>query len=574
MDRHSHVVDAVVIGAGFGGLYAIKRLRDAGFSVQGFEAGDGIGGTWYWNRYPGARVDLECWDYSYSFSPELQDEWDWPERYPTSAELMRYLNHVADRFRLREQIRFNTRVESAVFDEQRNLWHVEASDGSRISARFLVPATGVLSVPKPPEIAGLGNFEGESFHTGRWPHHEVDFSGRRVGVIGTGSSGVQVIQALAGKCKHLTVFQRTAVFVVPAKNHALTPAMRARVRATYAERRAVSRLTRFGIAVPMTSESALDATEQERSRKYENAWENSQLLGFRMCYGDILSDEAANETVAEFIRGKIRQIVKKPEVAQKLLPYGFPFGTKRPCLGDTYYDVYNRDDVTLVDLKSTPIEQVEACGVRTQDGTLHELDVLVYATGYDALTGALTHIDVRGVNGRKLTDKWAEGAKTYLGLVTSGFPNLFTVTGPGSPGPLANMSMSIEQHVDWITRCMQHMRQHGLQRIDAERGAEEAWMQHVQEVVGRTLYLKANSWYIGANVPGKPQVFLPYLGGHGNYRRKCDDVAEAGYPGFVMSVMTRAVTAGARQAVDKGSAPDAEEVAEHEAEAGLAGGAV
>ncbi|WP_277184911.1 NAD(P)/FAD-dependent oxidoreductase [Caballeronia sp. BR00000012568055] len=558
----AEILDAVIVGAGFGGLYAVKRLTDAGFAVQAFEAGDGVGGTWYWNRYPGARVDLECWDYSYSFSPELQDEWDWPERYPTSSELMKYLNHVADRFELRKHIRFNTRVDKAVFDERENLWVVTTSDGKVTRARFFVPATGVLSVPKPPEIAGLDSFKGESYHTGRWPHHEVDFSNQRVGVIGTGSSGIQVIQALAGKCRHLSVFQRTAVYVVPAKNHPLTPEMRARVRATYTERRAVSRLTRFGIAVPFPVESAPDATPEERSRKYENAWENSQLLGFRMCYGDILSNEAANETVAEFIRGKIRDTVKKPDVAEKLLPRGFPFGTKRPCLGDTYYSVYNRDDVTLIDLKQTPIERVVPEGIVTSEG-LHELDVLIYATGYDALTGALTHIDVRGVNGRKLTDKWASGAKTYIGLMTSGFPNLFTVTGPGSPGPLANMSMSIEQHIDWIAACMTYLRDHSIERIDAVPQAEEDWMQHVQDVVSNTLYLKANSWYIGANVPGKPHVFLPYLGGHGTYRRKCDEIAAAGYPGFVLS------GAPPRDAAQASSAE-----ATHVAEAGLIGGAV
>ncbi|GAQ26555.1 NAD(P)/FAD-dependent oxidoreductase [Ralstonia insidiosa] len=562
MTQDSRVLDAVIVGAGFAGLYAIKRLCDAGFSIQAFEAGDGIGGTWYWNRYPGARVDLECWDYSYSFSPELQDDWDWPERYPTSAELMRYLNHVADRFQLRESIQFNTKVISATFDEQANLWRIATLDGRTVKARFFVPATGVLSVPKPPEIPGIESFQGESYHTGRWPHHEVDFSNKRVGVIGTGSSGIQVIQALAGKCKHLTVFQRTAVFVVPAKNHPLTPEMRARVRATYGERRAISRLTRFGIAVPMAYESALDATPQERMRKYENAWENSQLLGFRMCYGDILSNEAANETVADFIRNKIREIVKNPDVAEKLMPRGFPFGTKRPCLGDTYYSIYNRDDVTLVDLRATPIERVVAEGVVTSDG-LQELDVLIYATGYDALTGALTQIEVQGLNGQKLTDKWAAGAKTYLGLMTAGFPNLFTVTGPGSPGPLANMSMSIEQHVDWIARCMEYLREHNVDRIDADRHAEESWMQHVQEIVGRTLYLKANSWYLGANVPGKPQVFLPYLGGHGAYRKKCDDVAASGYEGFVLT----------RNAANESiNMPNAE--AAHAAAVGILGGAV
>ncbi len=536
MDRQStnEVVDAVVVGAGFGGLYAVKRFRDAGFTVQAFEAAAGVGGTWYWNRYPGARVDLECWDYSYSFSPELQDDWDWSERYPTSGELMRYLNHVADRFQLRDCFRFSTRVETAAFDEKSNLWTVTTSDGKVTIAKFFVPATGILSVPKPPDIAGVENFKGESYHTGRWPHLEVDLSHKRVAVIGTGSSGVQIIQAIAGKCRQLTVFQRTAVFVLPAKNHALTPAMRARVRASYGERRAVSRLTRFGNQVPIVYESALEATPQERRAKYENAWENSHLLGFRACYGDLLSNEAANATVSDFIRGKIREIVKKPQIAEKLLPFSFPFGTKRPCLGDTYYEVYNRDDVTLIDLESTPLERIEPTGIRTTEG-LHEFDVIIFATGYDALTGALSKMDVRGLGGQKLSEKWADGAKTYLGLMTSGFPNMFTVTGPGSPGPLANMTMGIEQHIDWITRAMQYMRQHGFDRIDADEPAERSWMQHVQDLVSRTLYLKAKSWYVGANVPGKAQVFLPYLGGHGNYRNKCDAVAAAGYEGFLFA---------------------------------------
>ncbi len=533
MSQDSNVLDVVIIGAGFAGLYAIKRLRDAGFSLQAFEAGEGIGGTWYWNQYPGARVDLECWDYSYSFSRELEDEWDWSQRYPSAQELMAYLEHVADRFSLREKIQFNTRVDSAEFIEPENLWLVRTSDGKKLKARFLVPASGVLSMPKTPEIPGIETFKGEAYHTGRWPRKEPVYEGKRIGVIGTGSSGVQVIHTLAGKCKQLSVFQRTAVFVVPAKNHPMTPEMRIRARATYAERRQLSRITRFGIPAAMPTESALEATPEERKAKFENAWTNSHLLGFRQCYGDILSNLDANELVAEFIRGKIRETVKDPETARKLLPYGFPFGTKRPCLSDTYYGVFNRDDVSLVDLKSNPILRIVPEGVETAEGLI-ELDMLIYATGYDALTGALSQIDVRGLGGRKLSDKWEDGAKTYLGLMTAGFPNLFTVTGPGSPGPLANMAVSIEQHIEWISRCLEFLRDNGIVRIDADSELEEAWMQHVQDVVSRTLYEQANSWYRGANVPGKPQLFLPYLGGHGNYRKKCDDVADAGYEGFVL----------------------------------------
>lgn len=534
MKENMKTIDVAIVGAGFAGLYAIKRLSDAGFSIQAFEAGDGIGGTWYWNHYPGARVDLECWDYSYSFSPELQDEWDWKEKYPTAQELMSYLNYVADKFKLRDHIQFNTRVASAEFLEKENLWLIRTSDGKELKSRFLVPATGGLSVPKPPEIPGIETFKGEAYHTGRWPRVEPTFEGKRIGVIGTGSSGVQTIQALAGKCKHLTVFQRTAVFVVPAKNHPLTPEMRQRVRATYTERRNLSRLTRFGIPASMPTESALEATPEERHAKYQNAWINSQLLGFRQCYGDILSNLDANNTVAEFIRGKIREIVKDPATAEKLMPRGFPFGTKRPCLGDTYYSVFNRNDVSLVDLKSTPIVKIVPEGVVSSEGLI-ELDMLIFATGYDALTGALTKIHVKGVGGKTLTEKWTSGAKAYLGLMSAGFPNLFTVTGPGSPGPLANMSMSIEQHIDWISNCIQYMHKNGFVRIDADKQYESNWMEHVQEVVGRTLYDKANSWYRGANVPGKPQIFLPYLGGFGNYTKKCEDVAKAGYEGFKLT---------------------------------------
>jgi cyclohexanone monooxygenase len=534
MSEKIETVDAVIVGAGFAGLYAIKRLRDAGFKVQAFEAGDGIGGTWYWNHYPGARVDLECWDYSYSFSQELQDEWDWTEKYPTAQELMRYLSYVAKKFKLIDHIQFNTHVKAASFLEIENLWLITTSDGKRTKCRFFVPATGVLSSPKPPEIPGIDTFKGESFHTGRWPRVEPSFSGKRIGVIGTGSSGVQTIQALAGQCKHLTVFQRTAVFVVPAKNHLLTPEMRQRVRATYAERRNLSRMTRFGIPAAMPSDSALDATPEERQAKYQNAWINSQLLGFRQCYGDILSNIVANDTVADFIRDKIVEIVEDKATAKKLSPHGFPFGTKRPCLGDTYYSVFNRKDVNLVDLKVNPIQSIVPEGILTAEG-LFELDMLIYATGYDALTGALTKIDIQGLSGQKLTDKWSNGARAYLGLVVSDFPNMFTVTGPGSPGPLANMSMSIEQHINWITACIEYLHGNSLARIDANKEHEERWMSHVQEVVQKTLYEKANSWYRGANVPGKPQIFVPYLGGFGNYKQKCEDVARAGYEGFILT---------------------------------------
>jgi cyclohexanone monooxygenase len=401
---------------------------------------------------------------SYSFSSELQDEWDWTERYPSAAELVRYFEHVADRFDLRLHFRVNTRVVAAEFDETDDTWLITASDGSVTRARYFVPATGVLSQPKPPEIPGIESFAGNAYHTGRWPHHPVDLTGKRVGVIGTGSSGVQTIQALAGN---------------------------------------VAKYTRFGIYAAFPSQSVLEATPEERRHAFENAWGNSSLLGFRLCYGDILTNPEANEIAAEFIRAKVREIVKDPVLAEKLTPRDFPFGTKRPRLGDTYYSLHNREDVTLVHLKSDPILRIVPNGVETKSG-LHELDCLIYATGYDALTGALTRIDIRGVGGVRLAVKWADGAKTYLGLMTSGCPNMFTVTGPGSPGPLANVSIGVEQHADWIDSCIAYMHRHGYTRIDTRPETETAWMELVRELAERTLYPKANSWYLGANVPGKP----------------------------------------------------------------------
>lgn len=537
--------DVVVIGAGFAGLYMTKRMLDLGLTVRAFEAADGVGGTWYWNRYPGARVDLESFDYSYSFSDDLQRDWRWSERYATQPELLRYLNHVADRFDLRPHIELNTRVRAAAFDEACDRWRVEITGGRTVEARYLVSAAGVLSTPKLPEIEGLETFAGKTFHTGLWPHDPVDFKGKRVGFFGTGSSGSQAIPKIVEQAAHVTVFQRTPVYCVPVKHFPITDALHDDAVRTYADRRAKSRTGRYGIPAEFPTVKAFDVSDEERRDVYDKAWgEKGHLLAFRMTFADILSNEAANETVAEFIRGKIREIVEDPDVAEKLCPKGFPFGTKRPILGTAFYEAFNRPNVELVDLTETPVVRITPTGVETTTG-LHEFDELVFATGFDALTGAILRIEITGRDGMSLQREWSAGPRAYLGLATHGFPNLFFLTGPLSPGPLSNMSMAIEQHVEWVSACIAHMEQRGLSRIEADADAEEAWRAHVQEVVDGTLYQRANSWYLGANVPGKPRVFIPYLAGHGVYRAKCDEVASRGYEGFTLS--SRPEAAGAVQ---------------------------
>ncbi len=530
---HAKSVDAVVIGAGMSGLYMTKKLTDLGFSVQGFELGDNVGGTWYWNRYPGARVDLESFDYSFSFDESLQQEWDWSERYASQPEILRYLNHVADRFDLRRHFRFETRVKAATYDEERSLWLVETEQGDKVEACYHISGAGVLSTPKPPELEGLSDFKGPWYHTGRWPHEGVNFTGKRVAVFGTGSSGIQAIPIVAQQASHLSVFQRTPVYCVPTDNFKLTDALRDAVKEVYPERRATSRQNRYGIPAEFPTTKAFEVSAEDRERKYQEAWgEKGHLLAFRMTYADVLSDEAANKTVADFFARKIKELVKDPVTAEKLTPRTYPFGTKRPCLSIAFYETFNRDNVELVSLQETPVERVTETGILTRDGVHREYDAMVFATGYDALTGAILRIDITGRGGRKLGDKWKDGPKAYLGISTSEFPNFFMITGPLSPGPLNNMAVSIEQHVEWIADCIAYMRDNGIASIEADPDAEAAWFDHVQEVVGGTLYLKANSWYLGANVPGKPRVFIPYLGGAGVYRRKCDEVAEDGYRGF------------------------------------------
>ncbi len=524
---------AVIVGAGFAGLYMLHRLRQLGLSARVFEAGAGIGGTWYWNRYPGARCDVESMDYSYSFSDELQQEWKWSERYASQPEILTYINHVADRFDLRRDIQVGTRVTAAIFDEAGRRWTVTTDRGDRVSARFCIMATGCLSTAQVPKFRGRESFRGATYHTGRWPHEGVDFSGQRVGVIGTGSSAIQSIPIIAAEAAHLFVFQRTPNFSVPARNAPLDPDFERQVKASYADFRRQARESRVGFVVDRSEASALAVTQEERRREYEKRWGRGGL-GFTATYVDLLLDKDANDTAAEFCREKIRAAVHDPEIAEILLPKDYPVGTKRMCVDTGYYETFNRDNVTLVDIRRAPIEAITPDGLRTREAA-YALDSLVFATGFDAMTGALLGIDIRGRGGRTLSDAWAEGPRTYLGLTVAGFPNLFAITGPGSPSVLSNMIVSIEQHVDWIADCIDRMRAQHHATIEATAAAQEAWVAHVNEIGHATLYPRANSWYMGANIPGKPRVFMPYIGGVGAYRQICDGVAAKGYEGFTLA---------------------------------------
>jgi cyclohexanone monooxygenase len=523
--------DVVVVGAGFAGLYMLQRLRRLGFSAHVYEQGAGVGGTWYWNRYPGARCDVESMQYSYSFSEELQQEWDWSERYASQPEILRYANHVADRFDLRADISLNTRVECAEFDEAAGTWKVTASDGRPVRARFVVLATGCLSNARIPDLKGLSDFNGPVYHTGHWPHEQVDFFDKRVAIIGTGSSAIQSTPIIAGQARHLYVFQRTPNFSIPAHNAPLNDEAREAFRKNYPEiRRFAREETRNGIYTDLPDRGAFDDGENARHARYEDRWARGGLT-FLLTYNNLILDKAANDTAAEFVRGKIADLVSDPETAKRLQPANYPFGSKRLCVDTNYYATFNRPNVTLVDIRAGGIEEILPDAVRA-GGRNYEIDALVLATGFDAMTGSVAKIDIRGRAGMTLNQKWAEGPKTYLGLMSEGFPNLFIITGPGSPSVLSNMVVSIEQHVDWISDCLAFMHEQNRTLIEATTEAEEKWVAHVNEVAEMTLYPQANSWYMGANIPGKPRIFMPYIGGVGAYRRICDEVAAKGYRGF------------------------------------------
>ncbi|WP_248304417.1 NAD(P)/FAD-dependent oxidoreductase [Actinomycetospora sp. TBRC 11914] len=522
-------MDVLVIGAGFAGLYMLHRLRGLGFTARVLEAADGVGGTWYWNRYPGARCDSESYYYCYSFDPELEQEWRWSERYPGQEEIRGYLEHVTDRYDLRRDIELGVRVASAVREDDG--WVVTDTEGRERRCRWLVTAVGCLSAANVPDLAGLADFAGEWHHTGRWPHEGVDVTGKRVGLVGTGSTGIQAVPVLAESAGSLTVFQRTANYSIPARNAPLSEAEMAATKADYPEVRRLQRASTNGHPYLVSDVDVLDLPDDERRALYEKAWDRGGLR-FRAAVKDVLSDPAVNASASDFLRDKIRETVADPETAETLTPRDHPFATKRPPIDSGYFETYNRPNVALVDVKADPITSVTPGGLRLESGVEHELDVLVFATGFDALTGPLLGIDIRGRDGVALRDAWADGPRTHLGLGVAGFPDLFTITGPGSPSVLTNMPTAIEQHVDWIADLLVRLRETG-EHAEPTPEAEEEWAARVQEAADATLLPQAaSSWYLGANVPGKPRVFLPFAGGMNHYRQRCDDEAASGYPGF------------------------------------------
>jgi len=527
-------VDAVIVGAGFAGLYAIYSLTRLGLKVQAFEAGQDVGGTWYWNRYPGARCDVESEEYSYSFSDELDREWRWSARYAEQPEIHAYLRHVADRFDLRRHIGFETRVVSQVWDETRGIWTVTTNDGAQIEARFCVMASGNLTVPNYPDIPGLDQFGGTIYHSARWPQDAADFTGKRVALFGTGSTGIQIAPKVAAQAAHLYVFQRTPNFSIPAGP---LGKLEAATAVPAHERRRKARATPFGLSnAVLSQQSALDATEAEREIKFETVWKSGGSQPFLATFRDLLTDIQANHTAADFVRRKIGQMVKDPATVQMLSSQDYPIGTKRPCVDTDYFATFNRPNVSLVDLRKTPIERITPTGIRTEGAEL-QVDALIFATGFDAITGALRNIAIQGRD-MSLTEKWQDGPSTYLGLMTAGFPNLFIITGPGSPGVKSNMVCSIEHNVDWIADCISWMNRNAVSHIEPTAEAEQDWGRQVSEVAHRTLFPLADTWYNGANIPGKPRVFMPYVGGLHNYIAACDEIAAADYQGFVKAYAT------------------------------------
>ena len=525
-------LEVAIIGAGFAGMYMLYCMRKLGLSARIYEAGSGVGGTWYWNRYPGARCDVESIQYSYQFSEELQQEWEWTEKYSPQPDILRYANHVADRFDLRRDIQCNTRVMSAVFNEDSHRWDIQTETGDRISAAFCVMATGCLSSSNTPAFKGIRDYKGNIYHTGKWPHDEVSFNDMTVGVIGTGSSAIQAIPVFASQADHLFVFQRTPNYTVPAHNAALDPEYVRDIKSDYAGLRARAKTKPSGYDLPIPPLSAVETSPENRFQTFESKWQNGGV-GFMAAFNDLLVDAAANETAAEFVRKKIRETVDDPKIAKLLSPDNV-IGCKRLCVDTNYWETFNLPNVTLVDVSRTPIEKISQNGLCT-NGQEYPLDAIVFATGFDAMTGALLNIDIRGRGGQTLQTKWEGGPKTYLGLAMADFPNLFTITGPGSPSVLTNMLPSIEQHVEWITDCISHMHANGLECIEANREAENEWVEHVNQVADLSLRSTCSSWYIGANIEGKARVFMPYIGGFPKYVEKCNNVVANDYEGFILN---------------------------------------
>ncbi|WP_421882011.1 flavin-containing monooxygenase [Methylibium sp.] len=527
-------VDAVVVGAGFAGMYALHKLREQGLRVQVYEAGTGVGGTWYWNRYPGARVDSQAYIYQYWFSKELLAEWDWSERFPAQDETERYLNHVADRFDLRKDIQFKTRVTAASYDEASQRWTITTDDGQSVSAQYFIMGTGGLSVPMLPALPGIENFKGRIVHTAQWPREGVDLKGKRVGIIGTGATGIQVIQTIASEVGHLTVFQRTPNYTIPMRNPKYDDAARAELRGQYPMLKERVQHTFAGFDYDFEDRNFFDVAPEERQRTLQRLWDDGSLNFWIGGFREVFFDEKVNAEFSDFVRQRIRERIKDPKVADKLVPQDYGFGTRRVPLETKYYEAFNRDNVLLVDTKATPMEEVTEKGIRTAAG-LHELDILICATGFDAGTGALTKVDIRGRDGVLLRDAWAQdGVRTTMGLQVHGYPNLFMTMAPFSPAAaFCNVPTCLQQQVDWIADCIGFVRDQGRHSIEPSAEAEAKWVAHHDELANLTLVPKTNSWYMGSNVKGKPRRLLAYAGGVGTYRAKCDEVKASGYEGFV-----------------------------------------
>ncbi len=534
-------VDVVVVGAGFSGLYLLYRLRKAGFSTRVFERGGGVGGTWYWNRYPGARCDVESLQYSYSFDEQLQQDWHWPEKFSAQPDILAYANYVADRFDLKKDIEFNVEVKGSWFDENSNRWKITTTTEEEINSQYFIMATGCISTTQIPNIKGLSDYIGNTFHTGDWPHEEVDFSGQSIAVIGTGSSGIQSIPVLAKQAKKLTVFQRTPNYSIPSQNEPMTKKYERSWKDVYSERRKEMRYSAHGSLKDLNDVPALSVDEDQRQELYTKRWAIGGT-GFLGSFNDLLTNADANYTAAEFVRQQIKRVVNDKETAEILCPRSYPIGTKRICIDTGYFETYNRENVKLVDISKKPIQRLVADGIIVDD-QLHPFDSIIFATGFDAMTGSIFNVDIKGRDGLALKDKWNAGPKTYLGLMSVSFPNLFMITGPGSPSVKSNMIMSIEQHVDLVTETLLTMRSKGLSVVEPELEAENKWVDHVQEVANKTLFPQANSWYMGANIPGKPRLFMPYIGGVGAYRQICEEIVANNYRGFKFEKSKRVIAA-------------------------------
>ena len=534
-------VDVVVVGAGFSGLYLLYRLRKAGFSTRVFERGGDVGGTWYWNRYPGARCDVESLQYSYSFDEQLQQDWHWPEKFSAQPDILAYANHVADRFNLKKDIEFNIEVKASWFDENLKTWKITTNTGEEINAQYFIMATGCISTTQIPNIKGLSDYVGKTFHTGDWPHEEVDFSGQSIAVIGTGSSGIQSIPVLAKQAKKLTVFQRTPNYSIPSQNEPMTKKYERSWKDVYSERRKEMRYSAHGSLKDLNDVPALSVDEDQRQELYTKRWAIGGT-GFLGSFNDLLTNADANYTAAEYVRQQIKRVVKDKETAEILCPRSYPIGTKRICIDTGYFETYNRENVKLVDISKKPIQRLVADGIIVDD-QLYAFDSIIFATGFDAMTGSIFNVDIKGRDGLALKEKWNAGPKTYLGLMSASFPNLFMITGPGSPSVKSNMIMSIEQHVDLVIETLLSMRRKGLSVVEPELEAENKWVDHVQEVANKTLFPQANSWYMGANIPGKPRLFMPYIGGVGAYREICEEIVANNYRGFKFEKSKQAIAA-------------------------------